>query len=97
LWQTPGGNCLDRGFSHWTDRQVHSLGSAFLLSCIKGQTLGVQTETIDGLISPRPGFEIDFLELLDRRRYNLTLIDDENEFYVATSRRGVSLPTPKAP
>lgn len=58
---------------------------------------GIQTETIDGLISPRPGFEIDFLELLDRRRYNLSLIDDENEFYVATSRRGVALPTPAAP
>lgn len=53
---------------------------------------GIQTETIDGLISPRPGFEIAFLEVLDRRRYNLSLIDKENEFYVATSRKGVPLP-----
>ena len=53
---------------------------------------GIQTETIGGLISPRPGFEIAFLEILDRRRYNLSLIEKENEFYVATSRRGVPLP-----
>lgn len=44
----------------------------------------------DGRICPEPGHEHDFLMLLDRRRYSLTLIVDTPETYEAPSRRRVN-------
>lgn len=47
---------------------------------------GIEFTTSKGKIFPADGFELAFLELLDRRRYNVSLIDEQDEFYVAGSR-----------
>lgn len=49
----------------------------------------IQLETENGKIWPAKGFEIAFLELLDRRRYVVELIEKEEELYVAASRKGI--------
>lgn len=51
---------------------------------------GVTLERRNGRIAPAAGHEYEFLMLLDRRRYALTLIPDEPETYEAASRRQVS-------
>jgi len=50
---------------------------------------GVQTEEVDGKLRPVDGQELRFLMLLDRRRYNVSLIPDSPETYEAASRRQV--------
>lgn len=40
-------------------------------------------------IEPAGGMELAFLELLDRRRYTVELIDGETERYVAANRKGI--------
>jgi hypothetical protein len=45
-----------------------------------------------GKTEPNSGNEMAFLELLDRRRYAIELIHNEEEFYVASSRRGGKTP-----
>jgi Domain of unknown function (DUF4868) len=52
------------------------------------------TVTDDGRISPDEGNEMAFLEYLDRRRYPYNLVEGEQEYYVASSRRGGSAPPP---
>ncbi len=56
------------------------------------KTNGIRVIETDGKIYPSPGFELAFLELLDRRRYQILLIDGEEELYVAPNRRGVPRP-----
>lgn len=51
---------------------------------------GVTLERRHGRIFPAAGHEYEFLMLLDRRRYALTLIPDAPETYEAASRRQVS-------
>lgn len=51
---------------------------------------GVTLERRNGRIFPAAGHEYEFLMLLDRRRYALTLIPDAPETYEAASRRQVS-------
>jgi Domain of unknown function (DUF4868) len=60
------------------------------------KTNGIQVVETEGKIYPKPGFEMAFLELLDRRRYQIVLIDGEEELYVAPNRRGVPKPTAQA-
>ena len=43
-----------------------------------------------GKIFPEPGYELDFLQMLDRRRFNVALTDDGLEYFEATGRRNVS-------
>lgn len=50
---------------------------------------GVTLERRNGRIFPAAGHELEFLMLLDRRRYALTLIPDTLETYEAASRRQV--------
>jgi hypothetical protein len=52
----------------------------------------IETTTTNGKIGPKEGSEMAFLELLDRRRYTVELIDDQEEYYVAASRRGGKTP-----
>jgi hypothetical protein len=47
---------------------------------------GIEFTTSKGKIIPADGYELAFLELLDRRRYNVSLIEEQDEFYVAGSR-----------
>ena len=49
-------------------------------------------EEKDGQILPKPGNEMAFLELLDRRRYTVSLIENKPpEFYKALNRKPVAL------
>ena len=50
---------------------------------------GVQTKEVDGKLQPVDGQELQFLMLLDRRRYSVLLIADNPETYEAASRRQV--------
>lgn len=47
----------------------------------------IELVTKNGKIAPAPGHEMGFLQMLDRRRYTLSLTDDGNELYEATGRR----------
>lgn len=51
---------------------------------------GIEFVTKGGKVFPKEGSEMAFLELLDRRRYTLELIDEQEEFYVAPNRRSVA-------
>jgi len=51
---------------------------------------GVTLESRNGRIAPAEGYEYEFLMLLDRRRYAVTLIPDAPETYEAASRRQMS-------
>jgi hypothetical protein len=46
----------------------------------------------DGRLSPDEGSEMAFLEFLDRRRYPFNLVNGQQEYYVAASRRGGKSP-----
>jgi len=48
---------------------------------------GIEVGTKNGRIIPQEGFEMAFLEMLDRRRYRISLVDNETELYVALGRR----------
>ncbi|MDC0610224.1 DUF4868 domain-containing protein [Vibrio sp.] len=50
---------------------------------------GVELVEDDGLLRPRDGEEIEFLEVLDRRRYVVELIDGNQEAYRAPSRQPI--------
>ncbi len=52
----------------------------------------IDVKTAGRKIAPKPGSEMAFLELLDRRRYTVELIEEEEEYYVAASRRGGKAP-----
>lgn len=49
----------------------------------------IRFDIVDGKIRPQSGFEMDFLEFLDRRRYNVSLVPKQTEYYVAPNRKGV--------
>ena len=51
---------------------------------------GIEFETKGGKVYPKEGSEMAFLELLDRRRYTVELIEEQEEFYVAPNRRNVA-------
>lgn len=53
---------------------------------------GIKVVEANGQFTPEPGHEMAFLELLDRRRYVVELIDEEEELYVAPNRRGLPRP-----
>ncbi|MHC1575306.1 MAG: Kiwa anti-phage protein KwaB-like domain-containing protein [Candidatus Methanogasteraceae archaeon] len=53
------------------------------------EATGVEVEEMDGKVSPVNGQEMRFLMLLDRRRYSLSLIEENPETYEAASRRKV--------
>lgn len=53
------------------------------------EVTGVEVEEMDGKVSPVNGHEMHFLMLLDRRRYSLSLIEENPETYEAASRRKV--------
>lgn len=57
------------------------------IESIAGST-GVKFEKEGGKIKPFEGYELAFLELLDRRRYTIELTDNE-EAYIAPSRREI--------
>lgn len=54
------------------------------------EATGITLERENGRIRPAKGHEHEFLMLLDRRRYALTLIEDTPETYEAGNRRRVS-------
>jgi hypothetical protein len=47
---------------------------------------GVKTHDVDGKIIIDDGYEMGFLEVLDRRRYHLELVKNSSEFFKAGSR-----------
>jgi Domain of unknown function (DUF4868) len=48
---------------------------------------GVRVQVIDGRITPEPGHELAFLQMLDRRRYAVSLVAGRWEQYEAASRK----------
>lgn len=48
---------------------------------------GIEIDEVDEIIKPREGYEVDFLEMLDRRIYNVEFIEGETESYRAHSRQ----------
>jgi hypothetical protein len=48
---------------------------------------GVLLRTVDGKLCPEPGHELAFLQMLDRRRYAISLISGKWEQYEAGSRK----------
>lgn len=50
---------------------------------------GILCAIVNGKLRPSAGFEMAFLEFLDRRRYNVALVPKQTEFYVAANRKGV--------
>jgi hypothetical protein len=53
---------------------------------------GINFTIVRGKIKPAEGSEFDFLELLDRRRYHVDLIGEE-ELYMPPNRRAVPRPS----
>jgi len=60
-----------------------------LLSDLCTET-GVEVSDADGTIVVTEGHEMGFLEVLDRRRYEITLVKESPERYRAASRRRLS-------
>jgi len=52
---------------------------------------GVAVKTVDGKLCPEEGHEMEFLQMLDRRRYALSLISGTWEQYEASSRKSVGV------
>jgi Domain of unknown function (DUF4868) len=52
-----------------------------------GRQNGVQLRVRNGKVAPAEGFEIAFLELLDRRRYAVELCEGREELYGSANRR----------
>jgi hypothetical protein len=50
---------------------------------------GISVDSIDGQLVPNKGEELAFLNLLDRRRYVVSLIPGKREQYEAGSRKGI--------
>lgn len=50
---------------------------------------GVQVTTVNGKLAVAAGHEMGFLEVLDRRRYGVSLVKDKLERYRAASRRKI--------
>ena len=59
------------------------------LMTLCGRT-GVEVNESNGHVSVAAGHEMGFLEVLDRRRYEVTLVKEEPEKYRASSRRKIS-------
>lgn len=55
------------------------------------QRNSVSVKTIDGKLCPSPGSELAFLQMLDRRRYVISLVAGRWEQYEAGSRKGVGI------
>jgi hypothetical protein len=51
---------------------------------------GVVLEEINGKISPEGSSEFGFLNVLDRRRYHMSLIPEVDEIYEAANRHGIN-------
>jgi hypothetical protein len=52
---------------------------------------GVQVQTLNGKLAPAPGHELALLQMLDRRRYALSLIDGRWEQFAAGSRKSTGV------
>ncbi len=52
-------------------------------------TDGVILDEVDGKLSPAEKSEFGFLNVLDRRRYHITLIPNRDEIYEAPTRHGI--------
>ncbi len=52
---------------------------------------GVHVRMVDGRIMPEPGHELGFLQMLDRRRYALSLVSGRWEQYEAASRKAAGV------
>lgn len=66
---------------------LHLTSSAKLQKRCKDN--GIEIVYEGGKLRPLPGSELPFLEMLDRRRYMVDLVDDQEELYIAANRRGV--------
>lgn len=51
--------------------------------------IGISIVIDDGVVRPEEGHEIAFLQLLDRRRYTVSLINRISEYYEAPNRKSV--------
>jgi len=60
----------------------------FRRECVRS---GVSVQMIDGRLCPEDGHELAFLQMLDRRRYAISLISGVWEQYEASSRKGVGV------
>jgi hypothetical protein len=47
----------------------------------------IQFDVINGKVRPRRGFELDFLEFLDRHRFSVSLVPGQPEYYIAPNRK----------
>jgi hypothetical protein len=51
------------------------------------KTMGINVKNIKGIIVPDPDSIIDFLQVLDRREYEVDLTENDAEIYIAGSRK----------
>jgi hypothetical protein len=58
---------------------------------------GVEVRVEDGKLVPEPGYEMAFLQMLDRRRYAVMLVDGRWEQYEAGSRKAAGVREEEAP
>jgi hypothetical protein len=70
-----------------SQRETQNVSQALLKKTCK--THGIELRTQDGILTVAEGHEMDFLDVLDRRMYELELVEGSPERYRAGSRRKV--------
>jgi len=71
-----------------SQRETRNISQTLLKKACK--THGVEMRVKDGLIRISPGSEMSFLDILDRRRYELELVEGSPEKYKASSRQKIA-------
>lgn len=72
-----------------SQRQTHDISQRLLRSACRIH--GVEFQTRNGTMTILPGHEMTFLDILDRRMYELELVEGAREQYKAGSRRRVGI------
>ncbi|WP_108449340.1 Kiwa anti-phage protein KwaB-like domain-containing protein [Halomonas sp. BN3-1] len=65
---------------------IHDIEKSKIIYYAGSSNIEIEVDD-DEVIRPKEGFEVDFLEMLDRRIYNVEFIDGETESYKAYSRK----------
>lgn len=102
--------CPDLGFSSLTEYISTHKRAARLIASIRRrddldqtaiakfrrecQRSGIDVQLLDGKLSPAPKQELAFLEMLDRRRYVISLVNGKWERFAATGRKPVGIHQP---
>lgn len=68
-----------------TQKQTENINKQALMKLCK--STGVETHLVNGMINIQDGHVMGFLEVLDRRRYEVELVKDSPECYRAPSRQ----------